>query len=702
MARVPTPVSQGAQKIGNVQLGEFRTPYMNVNAPVEAFGGGLGDTLVKAGESGMKAIEGLSKIRADEDKKIGAKAEADINFALQKQRQDIKELTGQQRLDAINSAGHPGLGETATGFAKQEIDRIIAQYPDLSDKGKSDLTELGRIKGMEQELEINGLRIEGKALVDKQAMTFKIAGHISEAVTAIGSTVPGLEKRKLDNAMDGIEAAVRDKDVGLAKQSGINDPKQVALMVAAQQSAMLDEYVGSLLAEGREDAAAAILTGYSDVLAGTGVDRKHQAAILGFQEAKASRVDFEALRTESGDNIVKMYDTVYTRYKDDPQKQTQMVDQLKLYVGVKSAQRSEQVRVASEELSRLIGAGVSTNDPRFRAQLSIVVSSSANALVSMLGLPQRAASTAALTQEAEAHMRENGAPASIIAAKRAYDLMASKDPDKLSKIASTPEGRATLRRVLDVGDYNNVLDTVRKHESTVLDYKAGRRTPFKISGLLGSFGFKSSDPYYSKLLVDQELQQAINDVRAKVFDDTGKDATDADITPILVEHVLRLDDYDTGRTSAFMAVTESGPFTLSQAEAAGANINDLPLGTGATNKGALKLYFGVAAGELDAKIDSLKSKNKPITLSNLGAEGLRVNRSKGWLSAYTGYTDAQDAALAQGYSPEVIEYIIDNTEVPLGAVRPSMDTRGFNHVMRDLAKKPGYYEEWLRRFMRNQ
>jgi hypothetical protein len=50
MARVPVPVAPG-QEVGGVQQQFRATPFQNISAPIEAFGGGTSSTLATAAKA---------------------------------------------------------------------------------------------------------------------------------------------------------------------------------------------------------------------------------------------------------------------------------------------------------------------------------------------------------------------------------------------------------------------------------------------------------------------------------------------------------------------------------------------------------------------------------------------------------------------------------------------------------------------------
>jgi len=695
VARVPTPGSTG---LGSAPLAEIRTPYSDLKAPKEAFGDG-GALAAKAAEGLASFSDEMTSLALSEDDRAVKAAEAEIDTYLASDTQKFKALSGQQRLDALTPKGHPGQvdqGDKATAIADGGIEAILKKHGVQTSDGAKAIRDMARIKSLEHNITLNGLQIEAQKQADITEQGTAIASHTEAATAAIGTEMQG---QKLKDALNGISSVVTSKRFGMAKTSGITDPAAVEVLKKQQQAILLDQYIGDLLAQGYVEDARSVMKEHADILDGTEAGRKHQAAVLGFEQEQASRAEFDTLRVESKDNVVTMYDTIYRKYADDPIKQGNMLQQLRLYTGVLAAQRGETVRVASEDLSRMMGQGVPANDPKFRAKLAIVASSSPEALMQVLRLPGKAADIGAQTVAAQAHMDSGGAAASVVAAKRAYDRLYENAPDQLTKMVETEEGRATLRRVLDVDDYNEVLNKVEKHRSKVLNIRTGNTKGYNVSTLLKSYGFKTDDKYYNKLLVDTELQKAINNVRADIFEKTGKDVTDADIVPILAEHVLRLDDYDTGKTVGFMSVTQSGPYTLTQAEQDGANIGSLPISDSGVNRSILQSYFGVDDATIKDAISKLDSQNKLLTLDNLRATGLTVRRGESWSAAYRGYTDAQDAALANGYSPEVIEFIIKKSQASQPNLRP--DLAGFNHVMSDLNRRAneGVYEEWLRRFM---
>lgn len=126
MARIPTPASQGAQRIGAVQLGQARTPFMNVDAPVEAFGGGdAAAGLVAAGNAAIKGVDTL----------------VDVELQDRKDAADRRMMKAQNESGAASVAVSAQMLSTQRGGANGSTDAALAEFDKLTQPILGGLTD---------------------------------------------------------------------------------------------------------------------------------------------------------------------------------------------------------------------------------------------------------------------------------------------------------------------------------------------------------------------------------------------------------------------------------------------------------------------------------------------------------------------------------------------------------------------------------
>lgn len=347
MARVPVPVTQGAQKIGGVQPIAADTPFQKFQTNADMFraaSGRAAEGLAGALDAGADFFAAKA---AENDKRELTKADTEMSEALVIQQQELEAKKGQDRLDALFPKGHPGLvdaGDEAAAVGERTAQSISSKYSDkLSTAGKEALnTRLGQLTAGHR-VELNKQRIEAQALVDTQLMTGRISAAAESAASAVGTDA---FPSNLAKSLSAVESSVTDPDIGLAKQNGVTDQKLIDQMIKEQKGIVIGRSADTLIAKGDLAGAQGLIEEYTKeggALSGSKAAATLIAKITPYKNEIKGRKEFGAVMTSLGSKPSLAQIVSAVQNEPDPQKRSRLETAYRSYATTNSAHLKESI-----------------------------------------------------------------------------------------------------------------------------------------------------------------------------------------------------------------------------------------------------------------------------------------------------------------------------------------------------------------------
>jgi len=341
-SRIPTVAAPG-QAVGTVKTGFTPQPFQRLNTSIEMFGGGAANTPAMLGKALSTLGADLDAMNKQDDKIASLKMDAEISKRTAEYQQQLDSVEGQERLDMLagTHSSQMGGGYSLEQQYQQDLKNIRSNYTFATSTGGevADIAITTSTTKFSKDAFVKGL--EARKLVHKQA-TAAIVGDAT--VSAVqGVTDAGVNEAVLKTALGKVATSVTDPDVGMAKQAGITDPKQVALLVKEQQALVISKVFDELISRGNFAKAAELVDTHTKdkgILAGTPTAATLQAKVLPFQEEIRGQSEFSAIVNSLPANYktADLLKAVQAAGKQDVNKIARLNTQLGRHLKIKAAE----------------------------------------------------------------------------------------------------------------------------------------------------------------------------------------------------------------------------------------------------------------------------------------------------------------------------------------------------------------------------
>jgi hypothetical protein len=660
MARVPTPVTQGAQRIGGETLGEARNPYMNVNAPVEAFGGGTGKALQEAGAAGLKVVGGLADIavkdRADKDRVQLLEIQSSSSA---KEREIILDVSSKK-------------GGTAAG-SRQAAEKAIADY---SKQYKTDEmrpeqrvvveNHLRQLKDRvfrysyaheQEQLTVHEKALAGTAIGDAQVAAALLYNDPAGLNTQLGIAKAAAERLADFNKMEGV---VKDKymrdQMGLVYESAITKAAADGNLARAEQ----------LLSAASGDASKKV----PPVLTAAQVVQL-TAQLSPYREAVKGREEFTTLAASNQNDPLKMLQAI--EQVGDPIKRKRLTEAFAERSRITSQIRSDAVDDEVTRALKKMGGGGSIT----LADIPTVAKNHPEAAFNMVSAQSKYREAgAASARQAEHEKPVNGVPGgrdnSVM--DRYMGGLEKTNPDQYIKLS-----RSNGFRRLVGADQLAAMRTKAVFLEKQMQDAAGKE--YNITSFIKktfNTSTKAAAQLYAK---DPERMTSIVVEARRAALEAGKKPTDADIDKALATHLIRV--RGKGGVDVPLFGNVGAGMDYSVALGSGIPDDDAVLDPGARNRKILAVALGVSTQEVE---DVMKG---GMTLGQVAAALGRPSPSS-IAEAASRLSGMEDQANDAGFAWEFVKKSLDASGTPLTPVNVAK-------VVKDLSAKPKPYFEWLER-----
>jgi hypothetical protein len=504
MARVPVPVAPG-QEVGGVQQQFRATPFQNISAPIEAFGGGTSSTLAIAAKGIGTLSDDLTAYNKEQDKVQLLKMEADTAAVNSKYQLKLKGLNGQVAIDAINGVGGGGGGASMSEAHAAELEAVKEKHKFRTEYGgiaagitvqtQSTLFKAhAEGKKIDEEKAVNKALIASRIGAAAQSAASHAVGAVTSSPNADGtpSAAQNAFSVALHQSLQIAESSVRDPNVGSAAQAGITDPAAISEEVKAQQGVVITQSAVTMISNGNIVAAMDFVdkhTGTGGILAGTKAAAELNTKMLPYREMALGQKEFNTLLTTSGvgpdgkPSMSKMMETVDALRATEPDKFGRMNSALSNYAQL-TASKDKEVVVGF--VRRFLEPGADRAaimaDPNFALAYAMNPTAMAPFMVKDKGREVASGiDTAANQAQYEAR---NGGKKPNDALVTSIRGIATSDPQKFMQMFPTVEEAGKV--IAPYMDYQNFEDFKVLHGQTK---GKSTGTPYNLKGGLTALGF---------------------------------------------------------------------------------------------------------------------------------------------------------------------------------------------------------------------
>lgn len=739
--KIPTP--GGAEQLGNMQVAPTAdTPFQKFSVPsIQYTPSRESDAdavnIQRAGAAVQNFAVEFKNYEIRKDKRALLTFDAEEKRLTDEMTNHPK--TGYKSMIGGESIKHIGSG--ATGASGNPIS-LVASYNErlatLRDSYKSQLSPAGLL-AMDASItaatnkfqnSVNQYEIDQQRVLDEQLGKVRLANATTAAVAAVDGH-PEMLLIEIDKAMRDAYLTVTDPHIGtaLVTVGATSDTEQgreiIDRMVTENKAIIANAVIEKLIAQGKTQLAGRLLTiavekgkgtdlGAEDnPLLGTLVGSMHattlQTSLLAVQTDQKYQNDFQELLSTSGGNLSEMVKHIDTVYADDVTGRDHMRRELSSHLTALSRVTAEEDAAASLavslhllEYNTLVGvdpvalARVSRNNPMMIAMWKwgdreIKAAQTSSRLAGHVAYVSDGGSASG-SQEATAHFismsKQLGGPGLT----QFITLM--EEPNETNNIRRVVNFEEWLQLESALQDAKNARDNIRTGDPT-----------WSLREVLNGVGFdaKSKRKVRDKLIRDKEFQAAIRAMRIEVFEATGKAASSKDLHGVIVEHALRV-QYVTGESSVagvnldlgFVdlnwddAETDLYTFTKAEADAAAAraagddsafaDVHNLRITGGATNRLLLSMYFGKSEEAIEQAMDAVEERDKPITLTTLQEVLGEPPLSPNMQQAFDENAKLNAFVISAGYPPKAIQWALRKrgrpyTQANVTVVIDTLDSR---------------------------
>jgi hypothetical protein len=696
MARVPVPVAPG-QEVGGVQQQFRATPFQNISAPIEAFGGGTSSTLATAAKGLGTLSDDLTAYNKEQDKIQLLKMDAEAKSINAEYASKLKGLEGQVAIDTINGANAkgPGGGNSMAEQHAADLEAIRGKYKFNSEAGTVSAQVTMQNQSTLFKAQSVDKKVSAQKAVNESLMITRIATSGQNAAAAVGSS---LFQSVLTTSLKDAASSITDPDVGLKAQLGMTDPKQIALKVQAAQGTVLDNVTKNMLANGDYAGAVKFIDEHTTgkgILAGTETGTQLQAKVLGFREIVKGQQEFTAVLSKmpkgpTGEpSMAALYNYVYSSDRD-PNEQARLQSQLTQYKGIVGARDAE--AIDGEMIA--VGKAINSNQPVTIDMIPTLWRTNPLAAQSIVGTKSVGLSEALVTAENQGEwIKGGGGNATIPEASTYMTNIATSNPKEFLSLLD----KKTFAPYFKKDDYQHFE---KQRAAAQKRYDDSRGETVNVKQVLGDLGFKDTadSKAASKLLTTHAdaFTEAINAVRTPILN-AGGTVKPEDIKRAIASVAMKV------RTEDRTMLPDIYDYTASQrVKEIGGDPVDMVLQNSSRNIPFVAAVLGENVERVKGVMDTLDDSER--TLSGVAAK-LGKPRPKS-LTGFDEY-EAAVSAMSQsaGYPLGFTKWLIDSAVVDgkRGALpRTAKDVSGFMMSLPNVFKGMGVTKEqalelWLTR-----
>jgi hypothetical protein len=517
MARVPTPVTQGAQRIGGETLGEARNPYMNVNAPVEAFGGGTGKALQEAGAAGMKAVEGLSDIAVKE------RRDAETLQLAEAQKKG-SELEMRLTMEVSNRLGRGAIG--IRHYADQEVNRHAAGYDTASMRPDQRLAMEKSLASLKNRVSLFAFSHEKKETdIHEKGLSAATIADASMLAAANYKAGPGVINQYLAMAAAGAERlADREGLTGAARE----------LSVRTAKGMVFESMITRAISDGDVKEAEALLNAtkgdpskVETQFLSAAQATKLNAQLFPVKERKRGLDEFNAIVAAAGGDPLKIAEAVNAT-ANDPVRYDRISTAYTNHQRLVSAQNTQGVKDEITNAHRVLAAGGQLT-PGMLPTMMKLYPEAANSFLS----GQQRFREIGEDNAAEARHRAAGGGTNSPIMNRHMDGVATTNPDEYIKTVRSP----SFKRMVGGRQLATMLSKAKILEKNIGDAAHGE---YNIVGVLTSRMGMKREPareFYTKNA--GALSEVVSEARRKALG-AGRKPSNEDIDKALANHMIKV------------------------------------------------------------------------------------------------------------------------------------------------------------------
>ena len=651
MARIPTPVAPG-QEVGSVKQQFTATPFQNINAPIEAFGGGDANIAAALAPGVGAFASDLAAYNKEKDNSALLDMEDEISKAKLNREMEISSLEGQARLDVVGGVQGKGPGgpRSSVEIFNDDISAIRAKYNFVTDAADQAANRYLSSSETSMKAFVFEKGQEAKKLVAKQQNASRIATAVQGAVSSIGSPRFETEVKK---ALSVAESTVT-ADGGMADQGGTTDPVSIELMVKEQQGAVINGVVTDMLAKGNFSEAVAFTDKHTQgkgILSGTETGSQLRAKMLPFIEEVSAQQGFQNLLGEVtpgplGTPSIAALTAEVNKPGRDPREAAQLRKQLSMYVSVDRAKTQE----AIDSEMQAVTTAAKQNQPITIDMIPTLWRTNQLAALGLLtGKGARLREDVVNATNQDDWSQKGGGSSTIQEADTYLKKLAVEKPGEFLALMQSK----TFTKFFKKDDYKAFQDrqaTVQKR------YDDERSKTINMRKLLGSFGIKDKDggTQATRLINEhgRKITEAINGVRTDVLDNGGT-VEDADIKRAVAGVLVKV------RTKDRPILNDVYDFASApDVEAEGGNIGDMSLQDSSRNRNFAASILGVSPSVIKAAAEDMSDDER--TLNNLAKKIGVANPT-----VFTQHDDFENAigdmSRSAGLPSDFIRWIYGNT-----------------------------------------
>jgi hypothetical protein len=651
----------------------------------------------------------------EDDKVSSLKMQAEIDARTAEYQKQIKSVEGQERLDMLSGthSSQMGGGYSLEQQYQQDLKNIRSNYQFATNTGGevADIAITASQTKFTKDAFVQGL--EARKLVQKQTVAAVIGAATVSAVQ--GVTDAGVNEKVLETALGKVATAVTDRAVGMAKQGGITDPKQVALLVQEQQALVISKVFDELISRGNFAKAAELVdthTKAKGILAGTPTAATLQAKVLPFQEEVRGQAEFGKVLAGLPANYktADLLKAVQTAGKQDVNKIARLTTQLTRHLKIRAADLTS---VTDAELQAAF-AKEAAGRPITMADIpNLITQNPKVAQAFLLQSIDRVASVRQNRQEME-HVQNGGGLQNDPVDRYMTRLAKTRPEDYIQLVnnsATGPNGQAR-----GIGRFvSREQLTAFQDKATVLEQKLGDiKSNFSLPTALKRMGFTKSE--VENVIRDHSvaIAEEVVRVRRDIFGRTGK-LQGQDLDKEVEQAVANLlISRETGKD--WRGVYK---YDYQVAIAAGLVGDNVPLEDTKVNRRVIATALGAAPAEVDAVMTEkgVGWADEGSTLKEV-SDAINKNRAtvpspkppgykqqppltdlRNLKAAADALDDMDDMATNSGYPYEFIESRLAAANKPLtkaSFAQEIMSLTALAGTARGVAQVKSDFEKWLK------
>lgn len=656
-------------------LGEFAptariTPPQNLSTNADMFGGAEARNTGRTAQALGGVAAEFEKALVTQEKRELAKAEVAMQKDFASKESEYSQLKGQALLDRLDQDNYFGVDS-----ARQTSANLAASSSAGADivtgPGNTSL-EVARSKyAMQHNMAINKMRIEAQTLADKRTIDSKIAGHHNNVSSAARSYVTdndaGRFSTLLGIELQGVEAAVKDPDIGLAAREGITDPDQIDLIVRSQKAAVYNNAIQQLINDNAFDKAETLLnehmqadaSGKPGILEGSKEAQQHLATLADYRDLAATPTRYADIVKAAENDPVKVLKGILA--VTDPKLRDRLLSENNKQNAVASTIRSESIKKgeavwrAYEAKQSALGliASPYTAPPEVRAAYVASLANSRAAMQSYYEGLTTYGNSGEQIYNRTFHGGERGSGSEQM--KDHYTRMSPRDLVNL--VNNDDKSWDYARQHLSHGQAKVVQAKAAAAKETLTNERTKDQN-FNFVRYARSLGLKGKR--LDSLITSTEMRERIDNVRNKHFDETSQRAPRQLIAQEIAKFILRTEEFVEERTllpdvtSTVNLLDHPDIGELSSEELETFPINAEERSDLKYNSVVLSVLFDARKEDILKTMQELQEKDGEVTIRSVEKAGGFVRRGKTAVESTRETVEVNDFLVSQGYIPEVI------------------------------------------------